>query len=223
MITDDPTLYASGYARIEGDRYFTHPWMTDVLLDVLPTGLLPDTVWEPAVGRGDIARRLIEKAGVNIVASDVDLSEYDASIGPAHAMSFIDCDTEEFFDPAVFSIGAVITNPPYARIPGKRMSLAEGFARQALKFDGVKLVAMLLRSEFGSAAGRTDLFTEQPFAFEIKMTTRPRWDWWRDEKLSDNGPRHSFSWFVWHRDWDGPCTTYWRNRKDVESTKKGVM
>jgi hypothetical protein len=76
---------------------------------------------------------------------------------------------------------------------------SERFVRTALSYE--TKVAMLLRSEFASAGGRDDLFCDEAgYAFEVKLTSRPRWDWWFRDKPKSS-PRHNYSWFVWDKEW----------------------
>lgn len=203
--SDDPALYSSGFERFAKDRYWTHPWLTNVLLRHVNMQERPGIVWEPAAGRGDIANVLLDH-GLDVFASDIDLSEFDGSLCECANLDFLDHSSEDFdgdFDPDLMGLTSVITNPPYDK--------AVDFCRKALEFENIRLVAMLLRAEFGYASSRVDLFTEQPFAFEIKLTTRPRWDWWFRDR-PEASPRHNFSWFVWDRDWQAPPTIYWAGK-----------
>lgn len=200
---DDPALYESGFERIPKDRYWTEPWVTSALLRVMYTTYgsdldAPGLVWEPAVGRGDIARVLMDH-GMDVFASDIDLSEFDAGMCDFTQHDFL----LDEFDPAIMGVDKVITNPPYDK--------AEAFIRRCLGYEDIRFVAMVLRSEFAAASKRVDLFVDQPFAFEIKLTTRPRWDWWFRDK-PEASPRHNFSWFCWDRDWADPPTIYWEGK-----------
>jgi len=205
---NDPALYESGFERIEGDRYWTEAWLTNCLLHRLPLLDMNGRVWEPAAGRGDIVHVLLDQ-GLNVFASDVNMSEFDPAM--------CDCTTHDFlvddFDPAIMDVQYVITNPPYI---GNK---AEAFVRRALSFKDIQIVAMLLRSEFDMASGRSDLFEKEPFAYEIKVTTRPRWDWWFREQ-PEASPRHNFSWFVWDRGWEGAPTSFWEGKPKGKRKKR---
>lgn len=211
-VQTDPALYSSNFERIENERYFTEGWVTEALLPFIPSYVKKHGVlWEPACGRGDIARVLMGD-GYDVVASDIDISEYDSDLGPSHELDFL----KQPFDFAmVDDYAGILTNPPYGKDAPGELSLSEGFVRHALHLQ-VDFVAMLLRSEFNSAASRIDLFDrgKHPFAFEVVLTTRPRWDWWfekaPDEKRS--GPRHNFGWLVWDRRWTGPSTQFWAGK-----------
>jgi len=196
----DPTFYGdSGYERLAKDRYFTDPWITNALrlampevagVDLRSPGETRRIVWEPAAGRGDIADVIGDSPSVNVFCSDIDLSE----LKPHHTW-YEKCDFLNDFptnlDP--WDIDGIVTNPPFVN------NMCESFIRRAVDM-GVDFVAMLTRLEFGSAKKRMDLFRRPDYAGEIKLTTRPRWDWWwksTDEIAKSEGPRHYYSWHVW--------------------------
>lgn len=196
----DPSFYGdSGYERLDKDRYFTDPWMTHALLVgvenmSISAFRLPlvreHMIWEPAAGRGDIASVLTSVPGVSVFCSDVDLSDFTLPVARAEECDFLD-QWPPSLDPA--EIDAIVTNPPF------QGNMCEKFVRRALSYE-VELVAMLTRLEFGSAKKRMDLFTSRHYAGEIKLTTRPRWDWWWksvEEQKKSEGPRHYFSWHIW--------------------------
>lgn len=201
---NDPALYESGFERQPKDRYWTEHWVTSALLRRLDP---PDMVWEPAAGRGDIVR-VLQDHGCDVFASDVDMSEFDAGLCDCEEMDFFSLPTN--FDR--YDLTAIITNPPYDK--------AQQFIERSFEMD-VDTIAVLLRSEFKSAGGRTwmfeDGFQDRLFAYEVVLTSRPRWDWWfRDKPIAS--PRHNFSWFVWERGRTEPCTTYWEGRKPREKS-----
>lgn len=186
---NDPALYESAFERIEKDRYWTHPWLVSALLNRVET---PDVIWEPAAGRGDIVSVMLDY-GKEVVASDIDLSEFDPLICPWRIGNFFDEVPDD-------EVTGIITNPPYNQPRG----VAEKFVRHAIDlmaFTNVEFVAMLLRSEFKHGKRRKDLFGEcNDYYGELVLTERPRWDWWfRDEP--EASPRHNFSWFIWERDY----------------------
>ncbi len=181
----------SGYERIANDAYWTPAWCTEALLD--RTAFRP-VVWEPACGRGDMVRAL-ESRGHTVIASDIKI--YDPQ-GGSFEMDFLS--VNPIVDPVGF--GAIITNPPYAQ--------AEAFIRKALELATVGnrrvRVAMLLRNEYDSAAGRRYLFEHPAFLKKLVLTKRPRWS--ADNKAS---PRHNFAWYVWcwNKPPDAPPVMEW--------------
>lgn len=198
----DPQLYESGYERKRLDRYWTAPWMTSELFRLLDdkySGAIPLLIWECAAGRGDMSRAIAEH-GRTVYSTDIDMSEFDETIGTGHERSFLD----EFEVPIVTGgrvAQAIITNPPY-NVP---RGIADAFIRHGLSFmenDNVTFMAMLLRSEFRSGKSRKDMFGECPhYMGELVLTTRPRWDYGDPDAPEKAAPRTPFSWFLWRKDW----------------------
>lgn len=148
-VATDPALYGSNYERMENERYWTEPWVTEALLRRLGPRYGP--VWEPACGRGDMVRVLMNH-GLDVLASDVDMSEFSEEEHGCAAWK------HDFLrdDPLFLVPPMVITNPPYG---GGDRHLSEKFVHRALNFEEVRVVAMLLRSEFKSA-GRREAMTK---------------------------------------------------------------
>jgi hypothetical protein len=144
---------------------------------------LPHWIWEPAAGRGAIAR-VLRDAGHAVIASDLIKHEglhfvadfLKTKKAPTH------CDE------------AIVTNPPYQR--------AGEFALHAL--DLVPRVYLLLRLAFLESARRTELIERRGlravhvFRKRLPMMHRDGW----------KGPRASsaiaFAWFCWSREHRGP-------------------
>lgn len=219
MITADKAMVHSAFERNDKDRYFTDKWVTKALLRRLDVER--HRVWEPACGRGDIVEVLKFEQNCEVFASDIDVSELETWMCDDHGvMNFLEQKTVPPFTDLADDQIAIITNPPYDK--------AEQFIRHALSFKNVRHVAMLLRSEFNQAKSRVDLW-QPPFAFEVALTSRPRWDWWftEEEKRArrikakldpdkpDASPRHNFSWFVWDRCWEGHSTQFWEGKKEA--------
>lgn len=192
---NDPQLFASGYERNRLDRYWTNPWMTNELFRCLENHItIPGFVWECAAGRGDMSRAIRENGRV-VYSSDIDMSEFDDTIGDGHECSFLD----EFEIPE--GCRSLITNPPYNE-PWR--GIADDFIRHGLGFfdQDIEFMAMLLRSEFRSGKSRKDMFGECPhYMGELVLTTRPRWDYGDPDAPEKAAPRHNFSWFLWQRNW----------------------
>lgn len=194
----DPALFASGYERNRLDRYWTNPWMTEELLKHL-NGSFTGPIWECAAGRGDMSRTLGQKHPV--YSSDIDMGEFDGTIGPGHERSFLN----EFEVPVIAGAPcrSIITNPPYSS-PWR--GIADDFVEHGLGFfDGdIDFMAMLLRSEFSSGKSkrrRLKFGQCEHFMGELTLTTRPRWDYGDPDAPETAAPRHNFSWFLWSKDW----------------------
>jgi hypothetical protein len=184
----DSAMVKSGFVRVDGDRYFTEPWVTKALLSrVKFRGL----VWEPACGRGDMADVLVEN-GYKVMASDI----AGDTLGCKNA-AMADFLTHSSPGDGLFSI---VTNPPYI--------LAREFIYQALKLTerASGMVAMLLRNEYDCAASRRWLFERESFASKLVLTKRPKW---RDAAESTASPRHNFAWYVWDHHHSGQARLEW--------------
>jgi hypothetical protein len=163
----------SGYERKLLDQYETPAWVTLALIPHLP--VITGKVWEPACGSGKMVAAL-RQVGFDVIGSDI-----------ADGADFLG-------QPAKRGIGAIITNPPYA--------LAREFIERALSFDSVRVVAMLLRTDFDHAATRAHLFADCPmFAKKVVLTKRIRW--FED---SNGSPSFNHCWMIWDRLHRGPPT-----------------
>lgn len=191
-MTNDPQMINSGYNRNRLDRYWTNPWMTNELFKHVRM-YIPTAVWEPAAGRGDMSHALAMNS-CEVYSSDIDMSEFDYPMVPQREISFFDAyEVPELEDGPC---QAIITNPPY--------NIADKFIRHGLSFfdQGVRFMAMLMRSEFNSGKTRADLFGECPhYMGELVLTTRPRWDYGDPDAPETAAPRHNFSWFMWYYGW----------------------
>jgi hypothetical protein len=144
---------------------------------------LPHCIWEPAAGRGSIAR-ILRDHGHAVICSDIE--DYGF---PLHfKRDFLG----EIGAPA--GVEAVITNPPYRD--------AERFAARALAL--VPLVIMLMRLAFIESERRTEILERCGLArvhvFKRRLPMMHR-DGWQGPKASSAMP---FAWFVWERGYAGP-------------------
>lgn len=173
---DSAMLGGSGYERVEADHYCTPQENVDCLLThFIP---LPGLIWEPACGKGDISKRLMD-FGFETWSSDL----YDYGFGTP-GMDFLARDTLPHP-----KVRCIVTNPPYG-------DNAEKFIRHALDLmEPVRgQVAMFLRNEYDCGKGKMSLFGMPPFHKKIVVTKRPRWI-----EGSTGSPRHNYSFFIW--DW----------------------
>jgi hypothetical protein len=210
----------SAFERNERDAYYTEPWVTQSLLRVAGPRLKEiGEVWEPAVGRGDIALELMNY-GLGAQCSDIvaDNVLFEVSEHP----NCVALEQGDFFAANTAGAPAIVTNPPFGK-------LASRFIRKAMSLNS-PFIAMLLRTDFNHGSKVTDLFNgtrHAPFAYEIVLTSRPRWDWWmtpeqkraakiaagKDPDSKDASPMHNFSWFVWDRGWEGRSTQFWEGKE----------
>lgn len=179
----------SGFQRVEGDRYWTEPWVTRAVLNAVK---FRGVIWEPAAGRGDMAE-VLHDAGYEVIVSDI----VGATLG---------CDgaaTSDFLTHTSPGDGliSIVTNPPYVH--------AEAFVRKALELTerAGGMVAMLFRNEYDCAAGRRDLFERESFRAKLVLTKRPRWI--DDLNQQSASPRHNFAWYLWDHHHSGPAEIRW--------------
>jgi len=180
----DPMIGNSGFARKKNDLYLTPHWCTEVLLrHITFEGL----TWEPAAADGGMANILFKKTPT--IATDIEpldkqvkMHDFLTSPGPLRG-----------------KFKNIVTNPPY--------KLAQQFIEQAIAIIEPQKgkVAMLLRNEYDSAAGRQHLFSGCPaFKLKLVLTRRPKW-----APGKGNSPRHNFAWFLWDFNAAGPPTMIW--------------
>jgi hypothetical protein len=160
------------------DLYETPPCAVRALIDAEP---LPHVIWEPACGRGSIARVL--KAASHVVHAS-DLCAYGYGVPN---IDFLASRT------APEGCQCILTNPPYKD--------AEAFVERAISL--APKVVMLLRLAFLESTRRTVLLEQSGLASvhvfrnRIPMMHRDGWD----------GPRATsttaYAWFVWQRGYGG--------------------
>jgi hypothetical protein len=161
----------SGYERKSLDQYETPAWVTLALIPHLP--VLGGTVWEPAAGSGKMVT-VLRQAGFDVLGTDI-----------AAGTDFLRSSPRD-------GVSAIITNPPYAA--------AREFIEHALRFDSVRITAVLLRTDYDHAATRAHLFAGCPaFAKKIVLTKRIRWI-----EGSTGSPSFNHAWFLWDGAHRGP-------------------
>jgi hypothetical protein len=196
--TSHAVMAQRGEPRDSLDDFPTPPWATRATCEYLrATGLDLGSmsVWEPACGRGHMARPLAENFGT-VHASDIHPYGYGA------VYDFL---KEGFPDPTGGGeTDAIITNPPF--------KLAEQFATPAIKRAKV-LVALIVRNGFLESSGRYDrLFKPNAPSAVLQFTERvPMVKGRCDPKAST---ATSYAWVVWFPaipavvttlEWIAPC------------------
>lgn len=178
----------SGYERKERDLYETPEWVTEALLPHLPK---LQTIWEPACGTGKMAHVLSRAAYVH-------RSDIEPMCEPADRFCFLSrapgarCITTDQH--------AIITNPPY--------ELGTKFCEHALRLmEPVGgMVAMLLRTDFDHAKGRSYLFRDCP-AFAKKLVLMKRIVWFVEANGKPKAsPSFNHAWYIWDWKHEGPPT-----------------
>lgn len=154
--------------RRDFDFYPTPSNVTQALMDFLD--LEPSLIWEPACGDGAMSK-VLESIGHSVISTDLrENSGYGKGGIDFLTATRIKCD-------------AIITNPPF--------NLAEQFIIKALTVSPI--VAMLFKSQYWHASGRTKLFEEYPPAYVLPLNWRP--DFMNGEK--GGSPTMDCLWTVW--------------------------
>ena len=171
------------HAARGNDLYETPSVATDALLEVEVT--LPRRIWEPAAGRGAIAK-VLRARGHDVVAADlVDYGELEQQSGRDFLME----------SRLPEGVEAIVTNPPY--------KLADQFVAHAL--DLCPRVIMLLRLAFFESVRRTHILENRGLArvhvFRKRLPMMHR-DGWEGRKGNSG---MAFAWFVWDRAHIGPA------------------
>lgn len=139
---------------------------------------LPKVLWEPAAGRGAIARELRSAGHVVVMTDLVDWPGADRGI--RSGVDFL-WDTKP-----PFGVSTVVTNPPF--------KLADQFIRHGLDI-GCTMI-MLLRLMYIEGAGRSDLIDHHLVRIHAGIERLPMMhrEGWEGPKIKSGGV--PFAWFV---------------------------
>lgn len=163
----------SGYDRMPDELYETPAWVAEALAPFLRRAKVR-SVWEPAPGSGKLAFAL-KDLGFEVVATNGNFFTRDK--------------------PPLPKLDAIVTNPPYGG--PKQGDIAGAFIRHALRTP-VRIVCMLLRSDFDHAKSRVDLFRDCSFySGQIKLLDRIKWF------DGPSSPSDNHCWQVWDKDMVG--------------------
>jgi hypothetical protein len=164
------------------DLYETPPVAVTALLKVEQ---IPHSVWEPAAGRGAIAK-VLRAHGHGVICSDIDSYGFPLNF------------TGNFLETVEMPAGveAIVTNPPF--------KLAEEFVAHAL--DLAPLTITLLRLAFMESERRCGILEGRGLArvhvFKKRLPRMHR-DGWAGRKANSG---MAFAWFVWDCTHTGPTT-----------------
>ncbi len=167
------------------DLYETPPEAVHALLKV---ETLPPLLWEPACGRGAIAR-ILRDAGHSVWATD--LVDYGYENSESGIDFLMERQTRK-------DIQAIVTNPPFKN--------TEGFVARALEL--APKVIMLLRLAFMESEKRTPILDGGMLArvhvFRKRLPMMHR-DGWAGRRANSG---MAFAWFVWDRFHSAPTTIH---------------
>jgi hypothetical protein len=162
------------------DLYGTPACAVDALLRAEK---IPQAIWEPATGRGNIAK-VLRTHGHRVVCSDIATYDFPLDfVADFMAISEMPAGTE-----------AILTNPPFRDI--------ERFVAHALKLSPT--VIMLARLAFYESERRCHILENcglaRIFCFRRRLPMMHR-DQWQGRKANSG---MAFAWFVWSRGYIGP-------------------
>ena len=187
------TLGASNHSeneREQNDYYATDSKAAELLLEVEK---FTPTMWENAVGGGDLAK-VFESHGYNVKASDI----VDRGYPNTEIIDFLTYDKEITTD--------IITNPPY--------KIALPFVEHCLDLahDGVK-IAMFLKLQFMEGKQRKKLFEKYPpktiYISSSRIDCAKNGDF---EAMRENGGGAlAYAWYIWVKGYNGDTIIKWIN------------
>lgn len=150
-------------------------------LSLLKNHKVPKKLWEPAAGRGHIAKELIRN-GHEVIATD--LYGYDNP--------FVDIETGvDFLTAERKDVDGVITNPPF------KSNLPEKFIRRMLEVHKYPFVAVFCRLTFMESSSRYELFTDHPPARIYVLSGRVNCNEKYFDQNNGLGGMVAYAWFVW--------------------------
>lgn len=159
---------------------------------------VPNKLWEPAAGRGHIAKELIRN-GHEVIATD--LFSYDDPMVPI--TSGIDMTTAPRMD-----VDGVITNPPF------KNNLPEKLITRSLEYHEYSFLAMFCRLTFMESARRNSLFKKHPpsniYVFSERINCNERYF----DKKHGIGGMVAYAWFVWDSRNKGKTVLDWIKPSD---------
>lgn len=147
--------------------------------------------WEPAVGRGAIAR-VLEGEGVEVVKTDLhDWQCPGALVG------------RDFLRERDLLAPVIVTNPPYSG------GMAQRFVQHAIGLGAEKVVMVLRLGFMAGNRRRKTLFTPNRPARVWVLSARPTM--WRadDPEAKEDGGSMDYAWYVWLRGHGGPTVVDW--------------
>jgi len=164
--------------RRDLDYYPTPPDCTKALMNFLN---IPAgrIIWEPACGELYMSK-VLESYDHTVISTDIQNGE-----------DFFELSKECY---------AIITNPPFEH--------AEAFIKRSIEMPGVRLVAMLLKSQYWHSKKRATLFNKYPPTHVLPLTWRPDFKFHlRKPGDKKSAPTMEVCWSVWNKS-SSSSTTY---------------
>jgi hypothetical protein len=175
--------HETGFARVDKDYYRTPSWVIDALAEHV--GIAGSAIWEPAAGDGQMVEALKAAGAASVWASDIVQrgcsldGVLDFPTGPAPDLH----------------LDLIVTNPPF----GSRGRLAVAFIETGLRHivsGRARGLALLLPTDFDSAASRTGLFRDCA-CFAAKLVLTKRIVWFQRPDGTRESPKENHCWALW--------------------------
>jgi hypothetical protein len=170
-----------GHPRQAQDFYATPAWVTEVLLREVP---LPNGIWEPCCGKGDMSR-VLEARGHSVVSTDLVYRGYGEG-------------GRDFMKETSLPDGvtAIVTNPPYALYGEKgTLHLLVAHALELLRPVGGKL-ALLVNSQWPYGGKNSILCRDPAYDISVCLIDRIAFFTGPDGK-PPKSPQENHLWAVW--------------------------
>lgn len=165
--------------RKVNDFYPTAPIAT---LSLLKEYKVPNSLWEPAAGKGHISKELIRN-GHTVFSSDLHAYE-DSLVTIETGVDFLTAPRKE--------VDGIITNPPF------KNNLPQKFIEHGL--EEYSFVAMFSRLTFLESARRYELFTTHPPTEVLVFSQRIQCDEiYFEPKEKQIGGMVAYSWIIWDK------------------------
>ena len=178
MTRKTPLIGEYGHKRREHDAYWTDEPTIAALCDNYK---LPDRIWEPACGIGNISNYLVMR-GHKVYSSDLNEHGYEKQDV-----------TVDFLEMNIVPHGSlgIVTNPPF--------TLLDDFIghANALMRPRKGVVAILMQHQALATKLRKAVINGPGFSRAVVMPRRPRWT--RAGEKNTANPRKPFAWAIW--DW----------------------
>jgi hypothetical protein len=168
-----------GFGR-NRDPFDNYPTPDYAIIELLKREKFEGSVWEPACGKGNIAKFFPECIATDIRKDDI------------YGQGNVD------FFAVNRKVDNIITNPPY--------SLAKEFVEHSLQCANKK-TAMLLKLSFLESESRHNLFLKTPlktvYAFSKRLTLA------KESDTRKHSGMIAFAWFVWDKEYTGKPALDW--------------
>lgn len=182
-------LVGDSKERVKADFYPTPTWAVEALLQ---REKFIGTCWEPACGKGDISRVLLNN-GYDVYSTD--LLDYDFGIPDIDFLN-----ENSMFSETHKMVDNIITNPPF--------NIAIEFINTAKRFADDK-IAMFLKTTFLEGVERQIMWKDKQFPFKKMYQFSRRVSFGKEDKTHKNGGMMAFAWFVWEKNYKGFPTIDW--------------